>query len=173
METRRGSCRPTGSRAGLRTCGTCWPAGKWSYTEDWGWDSAAETIEKLVRLRAWGGNLLANVGPKGDGAIPDQARAAWTEMAAWMKHSRESVIGAGPGPFPEQVNAPVTTRDGAAYVHFLPGFKDEVVWKGAPKFSRAVLLRTGEPVAFSAEGGDLKLKLARGAAYAAGRCSEV
>lgn len=144
----------------FETCETCWPAGKWSYTEDWGWDSAAETLEKLVRLRAWGGNLLANVGPKGDGSIPDQALAAWAEMAAWMKHSRESVIGAGPGPFPEQVNAPVTTRAGAAYVHFLPGFKDEVVWKGAPKFSRAVLLRTGEPVAFSADGGVLKLKLA-------------
>ena len=144
----------------FETCETCWPAGKWSYTEDWGWDSASETIEKLVRLRAWGGNLLANVGPKGDGSIPGQALAAWAEMAAWMKHSRESVIGAGPGPFPEQVNAPVTTRDGAAYVHFLPGFKDEVAWKGAPKYNRAVLLRTGEPVVFTVEGGNLKLKLA-------------
>lgn len=143
----------------FETCETCWPAGKWSYTEDWGWDSAAETLEKLVRLRAWGGNLLANVGPKGDGSIPDQALAAWTEMAAWMKHSRESVIGAGPGPFPEQVNAPVTTRDGVAYVHFLPGFEGEVVWKGAPKFSRAVVLRTGEPLVFAIEGGVLRLKL--------------
>ncbi len=145
----------------FETCETCWPAGKWSYTEEWGWDTAAETLEKLVRLRAWGGNLLANVGPRGDGSIPGPALEAWAEMAAWMQHSRESVIGAGPGPFPERVNAPVTTRGGTAYVHFLPAFKDRVVWKGAPTFRRAVLLRTGEPVPFTIEAGDLTLTLGK------------
>ena len=53
-------------------------------------------------------------------ACRSQPLAAWKEMADWMKHSRESVIGAGPGPFPESVNAPVTTGKGVAYVHFLP-----------------------------------------------------
>jgi alpha-L-fucosidase len=143
----------------FETCETCWPAGKWSYTEDWGWDSAPETLEKLVRLRAWGGNLLANVGPKGDGSIPAQALTAWDEMSAWMKHSRESVIGAGPGPFPEAVNAPVTTRKGAAYVHFLPAFNDEVVWKNAPKYQNAILLRTGDSIPIRYQNGELRLTL--------------
>ncbi len=143
----------------FETCETSWPAGKWSYTEDWGWDSAAETLEKLVRLRAWGGNLLANVGPKADGSIPLQALTAWTEMAEWMKHSRESVIGAGPGPFPEGVNAPVTTGKGVAYVHFLPNFKEEVVWKNAPRYKKATLLRTGESIRITHQNGDLKINL--------------
>ena len=143
----------------FETCETCWPAGKWSYTEDWGWDSAPEILEKLVRLRAWGGNLLANVGPKGDGSIPAQALTAWDEMAAWMKHSRESVIGAGPGPFPEAVNAPVTTRTGIAYVHFLPAFNAEVAWKIAPEFRKATLLRTGEPIPINYQNGELRLTL--------------
>lgn len=143
----------------FETCETCWPAGKWSYTEDWGWDSAPETLEKLVRLRAWGGNLLANVGPKGDGSIPAQALTAWDEMAAWMNHSRESVIGAGPGPFPEAVNAPVTTRQGVAYVHFLPAFNGEVVWKNAPGYQKASLLRTGESIPIRYQNGELRLTL--------------
>jgi alpha-L-fucosidase len=143
----------------FETCETCWPAGKWSYTEDWGWDTAPEVIEKLVRLRAWGGNLLANVGPKGDGSVPEQALSAWKEMAEWMAHSRESVIGTISGPWPESVNAPVTRRPGIAYVHFLPSFRGEVVWKNAPKPARAVLLRTKESVSFRYEDGTLYLSL--------------
>ena len=138
-------------------CDTSWPAGKWSYTEDYGWDSARQVLEKLVKLRAWGGNLLTNLGPKGDGSVPDQATAAWQEMAAWMKHSRESVIGAGPGPFPEAVNVPVTTGKGVAYLHLLPGFRDEVIWKDAPRVAEAFILRTKKPVAFRYEGGALRL----------------
>jgi alpha-L-fucosidase len=143
----------------FETCETCWPANKWSYTDSWGWDTAPVVLEKLVRLRAWGGNLLANVGPKGDGGIPDQALSAWKDMAAWMKHSRESVIGAGPGPFPERVNAPVTTAKGVAYVHFLPGFDEEVLWQNAPRPESAVLLRTGDAVPFHHEDGSLRIKL--------------
>ncbi len=143
----------------FETCETCWPANKWSYTEDAGWDSAAQVIEELVRLRTWGGNLLANLGPKGDGSIPEQATDAWKEMADWMKHSRESVIGTNGGPFPEAVNAPVTTRDGIAYVHFLPSIPAEVVWTKAPKPLKATLLRTGAEVPFEFKEGVLKLSL--------------
>jgi alpha-L-fucosidase len=143
----------------FETCETCWPANKWSYTDEWGWDTAPQVIEELVRLRAWGGNLLANLGPKGDGSVPEPALAAWAEMADWMKHNRESVIGAGPGPFPESVNTPVTSAKGAAYIHFLPGFKDEVIWKNAPQPKKAVLLRTGAAVTCVYQNGELRISL--------------
>ena len=141
----------------FETCQTCWPAKKWSYTEDAGWNTAPQVIAELVGLRAWGGNLLANVGPKGDGSVPDQATAAWREMADWMKHSRESVIGARPGPFPEKINVPTTTRNGIAYLHLLPGFKGEVIWKDAGRPEKVLLLRTQEPVSFRYEDGTLQL----------------
>ena len=143
----------------FETCETCWPANKWSYTEGAGWDTAPQVIEELVRLRAWGGNLLANLGPKGDGSLPEPAATAWGEMAAWMKHSRESVIGADPGPFPEQVNTPVTTRANVAYVHFLPGFNEAVVWKNARTPKQATLLRDGSKVEVVATGGTLRIEL--------------
>ena len=143
----------------FETCQTCWPAKKWSYTEDAGWNTAPQVIAELVGLRAWGGNLLANVGPKGDGSLPEQATAAWQEMADWMKHSRESVIGAGPGPFPEAVNAPVTTGKGVAYVHFLPAFKETAVWKDAPVPKKAILLRTGAAIPFKTQDGSLRIDL--------------
>jgi alpha-L-fucosidase len=146
----------------FETNDTCWPARKWSYTEEYGFNSGTDVLVKLVKLRAWGGNFLANIGPKGDGSVPEQASAAWKEMAAWMEHSRESVIGAKGGPWPEKVNAPVTTRDHLAYVHFLPEMQDEVLWNGTPKPAKAILLRTKEPVSFEYEGDTLRMKLPAG-----------
>lgn len=143
----------------FETCETCWPSSKWSYTNDAGWDSAPQVIEELVRLRAWGGNLLANLGPKGDGSIPPQAADAWMEMAAWMKHSRESVIGAGPGPFPESANIPVTTGKGVAYIHFVPTFNETAIWKNAPTPKKAYLLRTGTEVPFTYQNRELHINL--------------
>jgi len=143
----------------FETCETCWPSRKWAYTEDAGWDTAAEVITSLVKLRAWGGNLLANVGPKASGEVPQQALSAWKEMARWMKHSREAVIGANAGPWPADVNTPVTTNDGVAYIHLLPGEEIEVVWNNAPEPQKAFMLRTKKNLSFSYKNGILKMKI--------------
>jgi len=55
------------------------------------------------------------------------------------------------------VNAPVTTRAGVAYVHFLPDFKGEVIWTNAPKAVAARLLRTKDSIPLRYEGGYLHL----------------
>jgi len=157
----------------FETCATCWPSRKWSYTETYGFDDAPMVLTKLVLLRAWGGNLLANVGPKGDGSLPEQALTCWKEMANWMQHSRESVIGTQSGPWPNDANLPITTTKDAAYIHFLPEFPaeakkilrplpartDELVWKNTRKPSKATLLRTGADVSFQYDNGTLRIKL--------------
>lgn len=80
-------------------------------------------------------------------------------MTEWMAHSRESVIGTQSGPWQESVNAPVTRRTGIAYVHFLPRFQGEVIWKNAPPPTKAVLLRTQESISFWYADGTLFLRL--------------
>jgi alpha-L-fucosidase len=170
----------------FETCATSWPSRKWAYTEDYGFDSASLTLTKLVLLRAWGGNLLANLGPKGDGTVPAPALAAWADLADWMRHSRESVIGTRGGPWPEQANVPVTTRPGVAYLHVLPALPErypntpadekkyartkdilpslpdpvtEAVWQNAPRPLRLTALRTGEALPFTYEGTTLTVPL--------------
>lgn len=157
----------------FETCSTCWPSRKWSYIETYGFDNAPMTLAKLVLLRAWGGNLLANVGPKGDGSVPEQALSCWKDMAGWMKHSRESVIGTQHGPWPKDANLPITTTKDAAYIHFLPKFPqeakkilrslptytDECVWKTSRQPAKAILLRTGSEVPFRYASHTLRLKL--------------
>jgi alpha-L-fucosidase len=143
----------------FETCETCWPSNKWSYTEDFGWDTAPQVISELVKLRAWGGNLLANVGPKADGSVPEKALSAWKEMAAWMKFNRESVIGTTGGPWPEKVNVPVTMKKGVAYLHFLPEMNEELIWRNAPEPAKVFLLKNNKPIPFNYQNGTLKIKL--------------
>lgn len=170
----------------FETCATCWPSRKWAYTEEYGFDTAPLALTKLVLLRAWGGNVLANVGPKGDGTVPAQAFACWADMAAWMQHSRESVVGTRGGPWPEQINIPVTTRPGVAYLHFLPSLPERypntpadekkfsrtkdilpafpapvtsAVWKNAPRPLCVFSLRTGDSLPFRYENNTLTISL--------------
>lgn len=94
--------------------------------------------------------------------VPEPALTAWKEMADWMRHSRESVIGAHAGPWPEAVNAPVTLREQTAYIHFLPDFPGEVRWTNAPKVIEARLLRTKDAIPLRYVGNALHLTVPAG-----------
>ena len=43
-----------------------------------------------------GNGLLLNVGPKSDGAIPEEAQAVLLEMGAWLKLNGEAIYGSRP-----------------------------------------------------------------------------
>ncbi len=170
----------------FESCVTCWPMRKWSYSEEYGFNDAPMTLSMLSILRAWGGNLLANVGPKGDGTVPAPALDCWAAMARWMAHSRESLYDVQPGPWPTDVNLPVTLGKDTAYIHFLPRLPDALphvpaqerkftrtkqvipslpeftntaVWKNAPKPEKVTLLRTGQAVPFEYKDNTLTITL--------------
>lgn len=168
----------------FESCIPNWPVRMWTWREpaEYGSHTPAETLTQLVVLRAWGGNLLANLGPKGDGSVDPGVLADWQGLSAWMRHSGESVFRVTGGPWPERVNQPVTVGDGVAYIHFIPTFPEKLgrvppeenkftrlrdviptlpsrvasaVWRDAPRPARVTLLRTGESVPFTHEGGTL------------------
>jgi alpha-L-fucosidase len=134
----------------------------WGYLRDEQYKPTSWMLDTLTRLRTWGGNLLINVGPRPDGSMPEVVYARLNETAAWMAHSRESVIGAGPGPYPEQSNVPVTTRPVARdsdghnagpsatwYLHLRAGWRQTVRVTGIARPARAWLLRNDADVAFT------------------------
>lgn len=144
----------------FETCDPCWPSRWWSYSASDRMDSGADVIEKLVILRAWGGNLLANVGPRADGSIPGEALQAWEEIGNWMKHSGESVYHVTAGSFPEKHNQPTTIRKDVMYVHAFPNFHKQIILKEIPSSPRqAILLRTGASVPFSFSGGEVRIQI--------------
>lgn len=138
----------------------CWPSRWWSYSSSDRMDSGADVIEKLIILRAWGGNFLANIGPCADGSIPDEASLAWKEIGDWMAHSGESVYNVTGGSFPEKANQPTTLKKGIVYVHAFPNFHKKIILKDVKSSpERAILLRTGASVPFSFIDGEVHIQI--------------
>jgi alpha-L-fucosidase len=129
------------------------PQGWWEYciawNGHWGYNAAGEfrpnswVLETLARTRAWGGNFLLNVGPAPDGTMPPGFYQRCDELARWMSHSRESLIGAEPTPGDDRANVPITRRPGVWYLHLLPAHQGPVEVRKVPEPRHVKLLRTG------------------------------
>jgi alpha-L-fucosidase len=137
-----------------------WNEGAWAYRTHETYKPTSWVTSELARVRAWGGNFLLNMALNAHGDLPPVAYQRLEELAGWMAHSRESVEGTTPGPWPEQCNVPVTCRPGAWYLHL------DWVWDGPVKLRgikapRIVTrLRTGEKVAHTFRNSTLRLELA-------------
>jgi alpha-L-fucosidase len=64
-----------------------------SYDNDW--KSLNEMLFWIVEIASKGGNYLLNVGPDGNGVIPEQSVKILKEIGAWMKINGEAIYGTG------------------------------------------------------------------------------
>lgn len=72
----------------------------WGYSEhDHKWKSSATLIRNLIDIASKGGNYLLNIGPKGDGTVPEESVRAMRDIGAWMKVNGESIYGTSASPF--------------------------------------------------------------------------
>ncbi|HUV64688.1 MAG TPA: alpha-L-fucosidase [Sedimentisphaerales bacterium] len=72
---------------------------------------AVKVLANLAKCRSWDGYSLADIGPFPDGTMPDYFYGLCEVLGGWMDKNREALVGAQGGPWPEQVNVPVTTKD--------------------------------------------------------------
>ena len=119
-------------------------------------------LYRLAEIRSMGGNMLANIAPRPDGDMTEQAYRLFFEMAEWMKTGREAIykINGGCGLDSETANAPVTIRDKVWYVHVRSDMatqKNPVILKGVIRPVSVSLLQTGNPIAYDFADGTLKL----------------
>jgi alpha-L-fucosidase len=68
----------------------------WGYVENDEYRSAKSLIGELVDVVSKNGSLLLNIGPKADGAIPEQARAILLQIGAWLQVNGEAIYGSRP-----------------------------------------------------------------------------
>ncbi len=66
----------------------------WCYTEGNSYKTAAELICTLIDVVSKNGRMLLNIGPKADGAIPDEDRDILLKIGAWLKVNGEAIYGA-------------------------------------------------------------------------------
>ncbi|MHB1190567.1 MAG: alpha-L-fucosidase [Armatimonadota bacterium] len=66
----------------------------WGYHKgDCNWKSPKEIAEMLRKCAAGCGNLLLNIGLKGDGSIPNQSSCRLDSVGAWLEQNAESIYG--------------------------------------------------------------------------------
>ncbi len=77
----------------------------------------AHFIQLLAKATAMGGNILMNIGPKGDGSFDEPDVAILKGMASWMAKNKESVINVTPSPLPRQQWGVITKKNNTLYLH--------------------------------------------------------
>lgn len=68
----------------------------WCYTDSLEYKSVRQILLCLIQAVCRNGNLLLNVGPKGDGAVPERDREILTRIGAWLEVNGEAVYGSRP-----------------------------------------------------------------------------
>ena len=125
----------------------------WGYqtSDDW-WKAPKELVSQLVTCARDGGNYLLNVGPRGDGSVPEPARDALAAVGDWLARNGESIYGAQPCPMRQSGGAIFTQNGRTLFVHVRHWPGDTVAIAGLQcRVAAARLLATGEPVTFDQE----------------------
>lgn len=124
----------------------------WGYNKaDQNWRSSKNLVQNLVDIVSKGGNYLLNVGPTGEGVIPQPSVSRLAEMGRWLAIYGEAIYGCGPTPFGEEVGSysstekdkngkpkfveswewRATTKPGKIYIHIFD-------WKAGPMHLPAI-----------------------------------
>ena len=92
----------------------------WGYSKfDYNFKSKLEVLNLMIEVASKGGNFMLNVGPKGDGSLPEKSIEVFAEVGGWLNRYGESIYGT------EGVDlCPVgwgfaTRRQGRIYLHLI------------------------------------------------------
>jgi alpha-L-fucosidase len=103
----------------------------WGFKKnDHNWKKPEDLTFKLVDIVSKGGNYLLNVGPDGEGVIPQPSQDMLRVVGRWLKVNGEAVYGAGRSPFGEEFGVfskTQTDRDGK------PLFQPSKQWRCTSK----------------------------------------
>jgi alpha-L-fucosidase len=74
----------------------------WGYSKsDTLWKSPETIIQQLIEVVSRGGSYLLNMGPKGNGEIPEATVKIFKEVGAWVNRNAEGIYGTTTNPFGE------------------------------------------------------------------------
>ncbi len=101
----------------------------WGYkSDDHEWKSTKILLQNLIDIASKGGNYLLNVGPTGEGLIPQPSVERLEEIGKWMDANGESIYGTGASPFPKLSWGRCTTKKSEGgttlYLHVFDWPKD-------------------------------------------------
>ena len=131
----------------------------WGYQRaDDNWKTSKTIIRNLITCARDGGNYLLNVGPRGDGVVPEDSVHVLEQVGQWMQRNRDTVIGTDLCQ-PRTSNYASFTRKGNTlymHVHNWPG--DHVAISGLTVTVKSARMHVGgASVAFTQDKFQTKL----------------
>lgn len=91
---------------------------------------ASHFIRLLASAASRGGNLLMNIGPKGDGTLDEKDIAILNGIGKWMDKNSESIYGTERSTLPLQSWGVSTTQNNKIYLHVFQWPKDGKLYVG-------------------------------------------
>lgn len=95
--------------------------------------SARFFIQLLAKASAKGGNLLMNIGPKGDGSFDSRDTQILDSIGSWIHKNEESIYGTGKTRIPVQSWGVITEKPGKLYLHVFNWPRDGILELGGLK----------------------------------------
>jgi alpha-L-fucosidase len=127
--------------------------GSWGYHKaDDDWKTPKTVVRNLATCARGGGNYLLNIGPKGDGSVPEESVRILSAVGRWMEKNGQAIYDTEPCRVSRSTFANFTRKGNTLYihVHFWPG--DTVAIGGLEtRVLSARLLATGKKVDFQQE----------------------
>lgn len=94
--------------------------GAWGYNagSENSYRSVKDIVQELVTVVSRDGNLLLNIGPKGDGSVTAGSQTVLNGLASWMSTHSDSIHGTSGSPFAgEPAWGKVTRKSGKLFAH--------------------------------------------------------
>lgn len=100
----------------------------WGFSKfDTLWKSPETVIRNLVKIISSGGNYLLNIGPKGNGEIPNATVEIFRKVGPWVERNAESLYGTTASPFGELAWGYCTAKGSKLYLFVRDWPKDGVL----------------------------------------------
>jgi alpha-L-fucosidase len=115
----------------------------WGFnSKDNNWKSTRIIVRNISDIVSKGGNLLLNIGPDGQGRVPENCEIGLDSVGQWMKANGESIYGCKASNLPQPQWGRITAKRNRLYLHIFdwPANGKLIVGGLDKKISRAYFL---------------------------------
>lgn len=119
----------------------------WGYNkDDHAWKSPEDIIQLLVKINGRGGNYLLNIGPDGNGRVPEKSIEILDEVGKYVRENREAIFGTKRMPlYPyELLWGEMTCKEHYIFAHVFRKTREVEILNVDNTVKRVYILNTGE-----------------------------